>query len=108
VNADAAQHTVRELTAGDHPRWDDYVAKNPAATFFHRVGWKAVIEDSFAHKTYYVFIERAGKITGVLPLVHMKSRLFGSALVSIPFGVMAVPSPTIWRATICSTPMPSR
>lgn len=91
MNADAAQHGVRELTAGDQARWDSYVAKTPAATFFHRVGWKAVIEDSFAHKTYYAFIERAGDITGVLPLVHMKSRLFGSALVSIPFGVYGGP-----------------
>lgn len=91
MNADSAQLVVRELSDADHARWDGYVAKNPAATFFHRTGWKSVIEDSFSQKTYYVFVERAGTVTGILPLVHIKSRLFGNGLVSLAFAVCAGP-----------------
>lgn len=91
MNADGAQHVLRELTERDESRWDAYVEKTPAATFFHRAGWRRVIESSFSHKAYYVYVERAGAITGVLPLVHLKSRLFGSALISNPFAVYGGP-----------------
>jgi FemAB-related protein (PEP-CTERM system-associated) len=91
VNADGPQHILRELTEQGESRWDAYVEKAPAATFFHRAGWRRVIEKSFSHKTYYVYVEKAGAVTGVLPLVHLKSRLFGSALVSIPFAVYGGP-----------------
>ena len=91
MNADGPQHVLRELSEQDHVRWDSYVEKTPAATFFHRAGWQRVIEDSFSHNTHYVYVERGGAITGVLPLVHLKSRLFGSALISIPFGVYGGP-----------------
>lgn len=91
MDAGNPQHVLRELTERDHSRWDRYVEQTPAATFFHRAGWQRVIEDSFSHKAYYVYAERAGAITGVLPLVHLKSRLFGSALISIPFGVYGGP-----------------
>ena len=91
MNADSQSHVLRELTEQDHSRWDAYVEKTPAASFFHRAGWQWVIEDSFSHKTYYVYTERAGAMTGVLPLVHINSRLFGSALISIPFGVYGGP-----------------
>ena len=91
MNMHSPEHVLRELTEQDCARWDSYVERTPAATFFHRAGWQRVIEDSFSHKTYYVYTERAGAITGVLPLVHMKSRLFGNALISIPFGVYGGP-----------------
>lgn len=88
---DAAQPVVRDLTDGDRARWDDFVSRHPQATFFHRVGWKKVIEDSFSHDAHYIYVERAGAITGILPLVHVSSRLFGSSLISIPFGVYGGP-----------------
>lgn len=62
--------------------WDRFVHEAPDATFFHRAGWKAVIERSFGHVCYYLQAKRAGRITGVLPLVHVVSRLFGNALIS--------------------------
>jgi FemAB-related protein (PEP-CTERM system-associated) len=59
----------------------------PQATFFHRAGWQAVLRDSFRHDTHFLFAQEAGRITGVLPLAHVKSRLFGNALTSLPFAV---------------------
>ena len=38
---------VRELGDADAARWDAFVAQCPEATFFHRAGWRRVIEDSF-------------------------------------------------------------
>ncbi|MGO9445379.1 MAG: FemAB family XrtA/PEP-CTERM system-associated protein [Thiobacillaceae bacterium] len=76
---------VKELTESDHDRWDKYVYAHPKATFFHRAGWKHVIEKAFGHRTYFYYVEQGGAITGVLPMAEMKSRLFGHSLSSLPF-----------------------
>jgi len=85
---------VVELSASDRDRWDAFVEACPSSTFFHYSGWREVIEQAFRHKGHYLYAERSGKIEGILPLVHLKSLLFGNALISNPFcvygGVAAV------------------
>src|SRR3974390_1735373 len=79
--------TVRPFRTGDEQMWDDFVVSQAGATFFHLSGWKRVIERAFAHRTYYLIAERAGRVTGVLPLTHVRSLIFGSSLISNAFGV---------------------
>jgi len=81
--------TVRPAVAADLPRWEAFVERCPEATFFHRAGWKEVIETVFRHRTFYLLAERDASIVGVLPLAQTKSLLFGHALVSLPFCVYA-------------------
>ncbi len=83
--AAAAAVTVRPLDDGSVPRWDAYVMAHPGATFFHRAGWKRVIEQAFGHRTHFLLAERDGAIVGVLPLAEINSRLFGHSLASLPF-----------------------
>jgi len=53
---------------------------------YHLIGWKDVIEKSFGHKTYYILSEdREKKINGILPLVRLKSILFGDFMISLPY-----------------------
>jgi len=79
---------IRQLSAQDMMRWDAFVEQQSDATFFHRAGWKTVLEQSFGHAAYYLFAESAqGEILGILPLAHVKSRLFGNTLISTPFCV---------------------
>jgi FemAB-related protein (PEP-CTERM system-associated) len=78
---------VRRLTPGDTARWEAFVADCPEATFFHRAGWREVIERAFGHRTHYLYAEQAGRIVGVLPLAEIKSLLFGHTLISTPFCV---------------------
>ncbi|MBB3117054.1 FemAB-related protein (PEP-CTERM system-associated) [Massilia violacea] len=68
-------------------RWDAFVQACPEATFFHRAGWQKVIEQAFGHRCWFFYVERDGRIEGVLPLAQIKSRLFGHSLVSLPFCV---------------------
>jgi len=82
---DAAQ--VRDLQPADFSRWDEFVSGCPEATFFHRAGWKTVIERAFGHRTRFLYAEAGGRIEGVLPLAEVSSILFGHALVSLPFCV---------------------
>ncbi|WP_077034671.1 FemAB family XrtA/PEP-CTERM system-associated protein [Pelomonas sp. KK5] len=86
----AAAIEIRRLQAQDAAgaaRWDAFVLGSPEATFFHRAGWLGLIERQFGHQAFFLYAERAGEIVGVLPLAQVKSRLFGHALVALPFAV---------------------
>src|ERR1700730_17667711 len=78
---------LRTFRPGDEPAWDAFVLGSAEATFFHLSGWKRVIERAFGHRTHYLLAERGHVVTGVLPLTHVKSLLFGSSLISNAFGV---------------------
>jgi FemAB-related protein (PEP-CTERM system-associated) len=80
-----AVRTLSPRDAATAQRWDDFVAGCPQATFFHRAGWQTVLREAFDHATHFLYAEAGGGIEGVLPLVHIRSRLFGHALVSLPF-----------------------
>lgn len=81
---------IERLAAADAREaasWDAFVMRSPKATFFHRAGWQRVIEGVFRHRTHYLMAKTDGRITGVLPLAHVNSLLFGNALTSLPFAV---------------------
>lgn len=78
---------VKCLEQGDERRWNDFVADAPQATFFHLAAWRGIIEQVLGHRTHYLYVERDGVITGILPLAEIRSRLFGHALISTPFCV---------------------
>ena len=75
----------------DISAWDRFVEGRPDATFFHRGAWRDVIARAFGHRTHYLVAEQDGAITGVLPLVQVKTMLFGHTLISLPFCVYAGP-----------------
>jgi FemAB-related protein (PEP-CTERM system-associated) len=87
----AREIEVAPLSSADAAAWDRFVESAPNATFFHRAGWKEVIQRSFGHSCYFLQAKRDGRTTGVLPLVHLRSRLFGNALISNAYGVYGGP-----------------
>jgi FemAB-related protein (PEP-CTERM system-associated) len=86
-----ADYGIKELRSSDAKRWDDYVLGSTDGTFFHLSGWQSVIRDTLRKPTYYLYCECGSEVVGVLPLVHMKSILFGNALISMPFLVYGGP-----------------
>lgn len=93
---------IKLLQENDRRLWDAYVHEHPNGGLYHLSGWKNVIEEAYGHKTYDLMAtptappERnaeqnsaahaaASQIIGILPLVHLKSPLFGNSLVSLPF-----------------------
>ena len=78
---------LKTLEDATEKRWDEFVARVPEATFFHRAGWRRVLERAFGHASYFHYAEVDGRIEGILPLGHIRSRIFGNALVSTPFCV---------------------
>ncbi len=78
---------IKELEQDCFSSWDAFVQQHSSATFFHRAGWKTVLEKAFGHKAIFLYAELDGKIQGVLPLGQVKSLLFGNSLISLPFCV---------------------
>ncbi|KQZ65217.1 FemAB [Sphingopyxis sp. Root1497] len=72
----------------DDAAWDAYVAAHPDATPFHTRAWCEAITRATGHK-HHLIAQRdaAGQIVGLLPLHHVRSPLFGQALVASGFAV---------------------
>lgn len=74
-----------EEFSGSASEWDAFAAAQPGYTHFHRHNWRDVMHGVFGHECIYLAARRAGALEGVLPLVRVRSRLFGHYLVSMPF-----------------------
>jgi FemAB-related protein (PEP-CTERM system-associated) len=79
--------------------WDTYVAGRPDASAYHYAGWPRLIGHAFGHEVRMVAACSPSGVSGVLPLIVMRSRLFGRHLVSLPFlnagGVLADTGDTV-------------
>ena len=51
----------------------------------HRWAWLGIVSGAYGHRVIPLAAARGGTLAGVLPLVQMRSRLFGRHLVSMPF-----------------------
>lgn len=81
------------LFSGDDDRWDDFVCAVPGSAFFHRAGWRRVLQREFGFESYDFVARRAGRIVGVLPLSAIGSRrrrVFLSQPFAVEAGVCAV------------------
>jgi len=83
----ATTPTVRSFAPQDEAAWEAFVFGQAGTTFFHRAGWRRVIENSLGHRTHYRCAWRGDTLVGILPLIEVRSPLFGHALVSMAFGV---------------------
>lgn len=99
--ASAAVIEVRDFEPGDRRGWEAFVETHEQASFFHRLGWKRVIEEAFGQSCHYLVAKTGARIVGVLPLFHQRSVLFGNALISLPFcvyGGIVADSPQVANA----------
>lgn len=72
-------------TDADHNDWNALVRSAGRAEVYHLYEWRHLFEGVFGHDCYYLLArDEAKQSRGLLPLVHLKSRLFGNFLVSTP------------------------
>jgi len=73
--------------------WDEYLAGWGYDGFHLHSEWANVFRIAFRHQPWFLWAEQAGRIVGVLPLMHIHGPLFGSFLASQPYlntgGVLA-------------------
>ena len=76
-----------EVQAFDGPgdAWDRFVRECDGWTHMHLFGWREILETTYRHDCPYLAAFDGGEMRGVLPLVSVRSPLFGKFLVSMPF-----------------------
>ena len=72
---------------GTPAEWDHFVRSQAGWTHFHLYGWRAVIERVLRHECIYLvaIAPESNAIEAVLPLIRVRSLVFGHYLVSMPF-----------------------
>lgn len=74
------------LLEDDYTSWNHYAMQNKAASLYHKAEWRDLIKKTFGHNGYYLYAsDQNNVIKGILPLIHMKSRLFGEFFISMPY-----------------------
>ena len=80
--------------ANEGAAWQRFVDEQPQSTAYHRWHWKQVVERAFGWPTYFLIAKVRQQVVGILPIVHQKSRIFGSFMTSMPFlnggGIVAI------------------
>lgn len=78
------QYSIEISKNTKKPDIDDYVSSR--GSVYHLTGWAMIIKEVFGHDMFHVFAkDENGNICGVLPLVNLKSSLFGNFMVSMPY-----------------------
>jgi FemAB-related protein (PEP-CTERM system-associated) len=71
---------------GSVAEWNALLEKFEGGTFCHLGGWRDVLSEELGHRAHYrIAVNPDGEVRGLLPMVRVKSRLFGDYLVSMPF-----------------------
>ena len=65
--------------------WNAFVEAHPHGSTFHRWEWRDVYREVYGHEAPYLAAYAGTELRGVLPLVRVKSLIFGHYLVSLPF-----------------------
>jgi len=77
---------IRLANPNDRPMIDRYIEQSVTSSLYHNYAWGEVIQKSFGHKSYYLIYDNEnGSLGGILPLVHLKSLVFGNLMVSMPY-----------------------
>ena len=65
--------------------WETFVAQFPNHRLYHTARWNEMVRETFGHQPYYIVLRQGDDWVGCLPLIFLKSVLFGKLLVSLPF-----------------------
>lgn len=69
----------------DAARWEEYLSRTPGASLYHLWGWRDINRDEFGHTTYPLAAVDGERVVGILPIVRVKTLLFGNLGCSMPF-----------------------
>ena len=78
---------IEHVTSSTDVRWNAFVDSTTRASIYHHGVWKNLVADVFGHETHYLMAVDPDSelVFGVLPIVRIRSRLFGDYMVSMPY-----------------------
>lgn len=75
-----------ERYGGTEAEWDGFAREQRGYSHFHRLRWRTLITSIFGHQCIYLAArDERRALVGLLPLVRVRSVVFGHYLVSMPF-----------------------
>jgi hypothetical protein len=98
---------VRELRVADAAKWTEFVTTHPtvhstvhlaahpdaqfaaqlATNLYHTLLWRDLANEVFGHQPVCLLAERNGNVCDALPMFLVKTPLFGSKLISLPYDI---------------------
>jgi serine/alanine adding enzyme len=79
-------YQVSVCTAAQEAEWDAYVRSRATVPVYFGQAWRRLVTDSLGCESHYLMARSAdGSVAGVLPLMRLRSFLFGDFLVSLPY-----------------------
>src|SRR5205085_12618469 len=69
----------------DGDTWQAFVDSAADGTIAHLWAWREVVRETYGHRTEYLAAVDGAVVRGVLPLVVVRSRLFGRHVISMPY-----------------------
>lgn len=75
----SADHNLRQS-------WDAYVLAHPEGMAYHLYAWREAVAAGYGFAGHYLMAREGAQVRGVLPLIALRRPLFGTALVSLPYG----------------------
>lgn len=78
--------TVESIDERGAAQWNEYVSRASTASVYHLYEWRRLISSVFGHQSHYFAArDSAGRICGIVPVVRLRSLLFGDFMVSMPY-----------------------
>jgi FemAB-related protein (PEP-CTERM system-associated) len=84
-DTDSSSLRITEASDTHAAAWNRFVEQHEHGSTFHRWEWRGVYRDVYRHEAPYLMAWDGDTPAGVLPLVRVKSLVFGHYLVSLPF-----------------------
>ena len=77
---------VREVSPAVLRRWREFIQAAGRRRVASQPEWLVVLRDALGHQPFVLEArDTSGRLVGLLPLARVRSKLFGDALVSLPF-----------------------
>ena len=76
---------VEIVEPGDSGEWNTLVKQSVDSTFYHLWEWSRILSLTYGYPRICLQVRDGETLIGGLLLMHVKSRIFGSRLVSLPF-----------------------
>ena len=69
----------------DTDEWNEFVENTSLGSLYHMWEWGETLSSICGYRRYYLSAVQQERMVGILPLIHVKSILFGNRLISLPF-----------------------
>jgi len=76
---------IRLATEADAIQWNRFAEAQTGASIAHLFEWKKVFERAYGRQTHNLCVFADRECVALLPFVHMRGRLGGNRLVSLPY-----------------------